>query len=81
MKFAVIIHTAEEGGYWAEVHALPGCFSQGETVKETLQNIGEAIDLHIDVLQEEGEKVPADIWLSTFEDDWNAPGMEEYDDL
>ena len=82
MKCTVIIHTAEEGGYWAEVPALPGCFSQGKTVKRTLQNIGEAIDLHIEVLQEEGEGV-FDLRrrLSTFEDDWNAPGMEAYDDL
>ena len=69
MKFAVIIHIAEEGGYWAEVPALSGCSSQGETVKETLQNIGEAIDLHIEVLKEEVGKVPKDIWLSTFEED------------
>ena len=31
MKLRVIIHEAEEGGYWAEVPALPGCVSQAET--------------------------------------------------
>ena len=34
MEYTVILHPAEEGGYWAEVPALPGCFSQGETVEE-----------------------------------------------
>jgi predicted RNase H-like HicB family nuclease len=39
-----LIHTAEEGGYWAEVPALPGCVSQGETVEELRANIREAIE-------------------------------------
>jgi len=60
MEYTFIIHVAEEGGYWAEVPVLPGCFSQGETVEETLENIKEAIDLHIEVLKEEGREVPVD---------------------
>ncbi len=60
MEYTVIIHIAEEGGYWAEVPALPGCFSQGETVEETLKNTREAVDLHIEVLREDGEEVPKD---------------------
>ncbi|MDH4129782.1 MAG: type II toxin-antitoxin system HicB family antitoxin, partial [Spirochaetota bacterium] len=43
MKLKVIIHKAEEGGYWAEVPALPGCVSQGESYDETLSNIQEAM--------------------------------------
>jgi predicted RNase H-like HicB family nuclease len=49
MKIKVVIHEAEEGGYWAEVPALPGCFSQGETMDEMLANIREAIACHLDV--------------------------------
>jgi predicted RNase H-like HicB family nuclease len=49
MKFKVIIHEAKEGGYWAEVPALPGCFSQGETLDEMRANIREAIECHLDV--------------------------------
>jgi len=60
MEYTIIVHTAEEGGYWAEVPALPRCFSQGETFEETVKNIREAIDLHIEVLQEEGQEIPAD---------------------
>ena len=42
MKFRVVVHSAEEGGFWAEVPALAGCVSQGETLAETLANIREA---------------------------------------
>ena len=44
MTLKVLIHTAEEGGYWAEVPALPGCVSQGETMDEMRTNIREAIE-------------------------------------
>ncbi|MEO0834927.1 MAG: type II toxin-antitoxin system HicB family antitoxin, partial [Cyanobacteria bacterium J06642_3] len=39
-----VIHTAEEGGYWAEVPAIPGCATQGDTFEELLQNIYEAVE-------------------------------------
>ena len=44
MKLKVIIHEAEEGGYWAEVPALKGCFSEGDSYEETLENIKEAME-------------------------------------
>jgi predicted RNase H-like HicB family nuclease len=40
----VLIHPAEEGGFWADVPALPGCVSQGETVEGVRSNIREAIE-------------------------------------
>ena len=43
MQVKVIVHEAEEGGFWAEVPALPGCVSQGETMDELLANVREAI--------------------------------------
>ena len=43
MKLKVVIHRAKEGGYWAEVPAIPGCASQGETYDELLRNIHEAV--------------------------------------
>jgi len=51
MKIKVIIHEAEEGGYWAEVPAIPGCATQGETFEELLQNIYEAVEgcLSVDI--------------------------------
>jgi predicted RNase H-like HicB family nuclease len=47
MKVKVVIHEAEEGGYWAEVPALPGCFSQGDTLEETTSNVKEAIEAYL----------------------------------
>jgi predicted RNase H-like HicB family nuclease len=44
MKLKAIIHNAEEGGYWAEVPALPGCVTQGETREELQGNLREAIE-------------------------------------
>ncbi len=44
MKIKVVIHNAEEGGFWAEVPAIPGCMTQGETYEELLQNLYEAIE-------------------------------------
>ncbi|CCQ53187.1 MULTISPECIES: type II toxin-antitoxin system HicB family antitoxin [Crocosphaera] len=49
MKVKVIIHEAEEGGFWAEVPALPGCATQGDTFEELLQNLYEAIEGYLSV--------------------------------
>jgi predicted RNase H-like HicB family nuclease len=51
MKIKVIVHAAEEGGFWAEVPGIPGCATQGETFEELLQNIHEAVEgcLSVDV--------------------------------
>jgi len=51
VKLKVVIHEAEEGGYWAEVPSIPGCATQGETFEELLQNIYEAVEacLAVDV--------------------------------
>lgn len=44
MTLQAIIHEAEEGGYWAEVPALPGCVTQGETREELESNLKEAVE-------------------------------------
>ena len=51
MKLKVVIHQSEEGGYWAEVPAIPGCVTQGESFDELLGNIYEAVEgcLSVDV--------------------------------
>ena len=43
-KFAIVIHQEPEGGFWAEVPALPGCYSQGETIEDLKANVREAIE-------------------------------------
>jgi len=51
MKLKVVVHEAEEGGYWAEVPGIPGCVTQGETFDELLSNLYEAVEgcLSVDV--------------------------------
>jgi predicted RNase H-like HicB family nuclease len=55
MKLKVIVHEAEEGGYWAEVPAIPGCATEGETFEELLQNLYEAVEgcLAVDIDESE----------------------------
>jgi predicted RNase H-like HicB family nuclease len=48
MNVKIFVHEAEEGGYWAEVPALPGCVSQGDTMDELLANMREAIQAWLD---------------------------------
>lgn len=49
MKIKAIIHPAEEGGYWAEVPALPGCITEGDTMEEVLTNLKDAIEGWLEV--------------------------------
>ena len=49
MKIKAIIHPAEEGGYWAEVPALPGCITEGDTMEEVMANLKDAIEGWLDV--------------------------------
>ena len=58
MKLKVLVHPAEEGGYWAEVPALPGCVSEGDSLDETLANIREAAEGWLEVSAERAESDP-----------------------
>jgi predicted RNase H-like HicB family nuclease len=51
MKIKIVVHEAEEGGFWAEVPAIQGCATQGDNVDELMRNLHEAIEgcLSIDV--------------------------------
>jgi predicted RNase H-like HicB family nuclease len=49
MNFKVIVHRAEEGGFWAEVPAILGCATQGESMTELIANVREAIDACLSV--------------------------------
>ena len=62
-KYAVVIHEDPEGGFWAEVPALPGCYSQGETVDALKHNIREAIAGVLEVLREQGQEPDSNIQI------------------
>jgi predicted RNase H-like HicB family nuclease len=65
MKFKVIIHKAEEGGFWAEVPGFPGCVSEGETLEEVRAHIRDALTGVLEVMQdspiEEPDREPGDL--------------------
>ncbi|MBW4540087.1 MAG: type II toxin-antitoxin system HicB family antitoxin [Myxacorys chilensis ATA2-1-KO14] len=49
MRIKAIVHPAEEGGYWAEVPALPGCITEGDTMEELITNLKDAIEGWLEV--------------------------------
>lgn len=63
--YKLLINKEEEGGYMVSVPALPGCFTQGETIDEAIEMAQEAIELYLEELKERGEKIPDD--SKTFE--------------
>ncbi len=62
-NYAVIIHEDPDGGYWGEVPALPGCYSQGETIDELKHNIREAIAGVLEVLKQDGRQPDTNIQI------------------
>lgn len=60
MKINVIIHPAEEGGYWAEVPALPGCVTEGDTEEQLIANLKDAIEGWLAVANENYTLDPQD---------------------
>jgi predicted RNase H-like HicB family nuclease len=62
-NYAVVIHEDPDGGFWGEVPALPGCYSQGETVDELKHNIREAIAGVLEVLREQGREPDSSIQI------------------
>ena len=60
MEYTVIFHRAEEGGYWSEVPVLPGCYSQGKTVDETMRNTKEAIESHLKAMRDDNQEIPTE---------------------
>ncbi|HPY31659.1 MAG TPA: type II toxin-antitoxin system HicB family antitoxin [Verrucomicrobiota bacterium] len=64
MKFKVVVHPEPEGGFWGEVPALPGCYSQGETIEQLLVNLREAALGYLEVMREEGRQPQPEIQLA-----------------
>ena len=58
IRFTVILEKETQGGYSVYVPALPGCASQGETRRQAMKNIKEAIDLYLWSLKEDGMPLP-----------------------
>ena len=57
MTLKAVIHKAEEGGFWAEVPALPGCVTQGETMEELRANLEDAVKLWLEAGEPEKTQI------------------------
>jgi len=60
LNYTVKVHAAEEGGFWAEVPALPGCLTQGETLDEVTSMAKDAIEGYLASLVSHGEQIPVE---------------------
>ncbi len=60
-KFKIIIERDEDGIFIATCPSLQGCYSQGETLEEVIENIKDAIKLHIEARKDVGEEIPIEI--------------------
>src|SRR5689334_10948148 len=54
MILRVLVHKAEEGGYWAEIPALPGCYTQAETLEELDARAREAAEAYLQAGDDSG---------------------------
>ncbi len=53
MRFTVLVHDDEDGGYWVSVPELPGCFTQGDTLEEVELNVKDAIECYLELANKE----------------------------
>ena len=67
MKYTVVIEQGQESGYVAQVPALRGCVSQGESRQDVLANVKEAIEAYIEALMEDGLPIPTEAGRETVE--------------
>ncbi len=58
MNYPVVIYPCDEGGFVAEIPALPGCLAQGETLEETLQELKTVKELWLETAQKHKQKLP-----------------------
>ena len=58
MRYRVLIEQDEDGVFVAEVPALPGCISEGQTRAEVVENVKEAIAAYLESLEAHGEPIP-----------------------
>ncbi len=60
LTYTVVLMREQDGRYSVSVPALDGCFTWGKTVPHALQMAEEAIQLYLEVLQEDGDPIPPD---------------------
>ncbi|MBI5470474.1 type II toxin-antitoxin system HicB family antitoxin [Candidatus Kaiserbacteria bacterium] len=79
LNYSVKVHAAEEGGYWAEVPALPGCLTQGETLDEITKMAKDTIEGYLASLVKHGQQIPIEEkenLVGPFERNHSTSGLE-----
>ena len=71
MKFIVVLHTDDGERYGVTVPDLPGCFSGGDTFELALQNVEEAIDMHVETFIDDGQPIPPSLSLKQHQNNTN----------
>ncbi len=66
-KFRIVVEQDEDGIYIAECPALKGCYSQGITIEEAIENIKDAIRLHLEARKAVGESIPIEVMVEEVE--------------
>ena len=66
-QFTVVVERDEDGVYIASCPALQGCYSQAESYQEAVENLKDAIKLHIEARQSLGEPIPIEVALDRVE--------------
>ncbi len=66
-QFTVVVERDEDGVFIASCPALQGCYSQGDTYEQALENLKDAIKLHIAARQSLGEPIPIEIAIDRVE--------------
>ncbi len=66
-RFTIVVEQDEDGVYIASCPALQGCYSQGDTYDEAVENLKDAIRLHIEARREVGESVPIEVMIDRVE--------------
>jgi len=66
-QFTVVVERDEDGVFIASCPALQGCYSQGDTYEQALENLKDAIKLHIEARQSLGEPIPIEIAIDRVE--------------
>jgi len=66
-NYTVVVERDEDGLYVASCPALQGCYTQGETYEEAMENIKDAIKLHIQARKDLGEPIPIEQTLEKVE--------------
>ena len=66
-QFSIVIEQDEDGVYISSCPVLQGCYSQGDTYKEAVENLKDAIRLHIEARREVGEPIPIEVAIDKVE--------------